>query len=38
VADEMGVTVGTVRTHIRSIYEKAGVRSQLELSAVIRRI
>lgn len=35
VAERTGVSVGTVRTHIRRIFEKARVSSQLELVAAI---
>lgn len=33
IAEQAGVSVGTVRTHIRHIFDKAGVRSQVELVA-----
>jgi DNA-binding CsgD family transcriptional regulator len=35
IAHRAGVSVGTVRTHIRHIFEKAGVRSQAQLVAAI---
>ena len=35
IADSAGVSVGTVRTHIRHIFEKSGARSQIELVATI---
>jgi DNA-binding CsgD family transcriptional regulator len=35
IAERTGVSVGTVRTHIRRIFEKARVRSQLELVAAL---
>lgn len=35
VAEQIGVSVGTVRSHIRRIFEKARVNSQLELVAAI---
>nr|WP_255500862.1 helix-turn-helix transcriptional regulator [Caulobacter sp. 17J80-11] len=35
VAEQTGVSVGTVRSHIRRIFEKARVNSQLELVAAI---
>lgn len=35
IADQTGVSVGTVRSHIRRIFEKARVNSQLELVAAI---
>lgn len=38
IAEANGVSVGTVRTHIRHIYEKAGVRSQIELLAALSRV
>jgi DNA-binding CsgD family transcriptional regulator len=33
IADKRGVSIGTIRTHIRHILEKAGVTSQIELLA-----
>jgi DNA-binding CsgD family transcriptional regulator len=35
IAERAGVSVGTVRTHMRNIYAKAGVRSQVELVAAV---
>jgi DNA-binding CsgD family transcriptional regulator len=37
IAEAQGVSVGTVRTHIHRIYEKAAVSSQMELVAAIPR-
>lgn len=34
-ADAMGVTKNTARTHLRRVYEKAGVKSQIELLRLI---
>lgn len=33
VADSMNVSIGTVRTHIRRVFDKAGVHSLLELAS-----
>ena len=38
IAHERGVSLGTVRSQVRRIYEKAGVASQLELSARLPRL
>lgn len=38
IAEANGVAVGTVRTHVRRIFEKCGVRSQLELVALLARL
>lgn len=38
VAHERGVSLGTVRTQVRRIYEKVGVTSQLELAARLPRL
>ncbi|WP_157138901.1 helix-turn-helix transcriptional regulator [Asticcacaulis biprosthecium] len=35
IADETGKSIGTIRTQIRSIFDKAGVQSQLELVAAL---
>ena len=35
IAERAGVSIGTIRTHIRHILEKAGVHSQAELIAAI---
>lgn len=35
IAERTGVSIGTVRTHIRGIFAKAGVRSQVELVAIL---
>jgi DNA-binding CsgD family transcriptional regulator len=35
IADRTGVAVGTVRTHVRRMFEKTGVRSQIELVAAL---
>ncbi|WP_426046193.1 helix-turn-helix transcriptional regulator [Brevundimonas sp. TWP3-1-2b1] len=35
VAAELGVEIATVRSHIRRIYEKSGVSSQLELTSLL---
>lgn len=37
IADRRGSAVTTVRTHVRRIFEKAGVTSQIELVAAINR-
>lgn len=37
IADRRGTSVTTVRTHIRRIFEKAGVNSQIELVADVNR-
>lgn len=31
IADALGMKIGTVRTHLRSIYMKLGVKSRTEL-------
>lgn len=36
VADELGVTLNTVNTHLRSAYAKLGVRSRVQLSNLLR--
>ncbi len=38
IAEATGVAVGTVRTHVRRIFEKAGVRTQIELVALLARL
>lgn len=38
VAEATGVAVGTVRTHVRRIFEKSGVRTQVELVALLARL
>ena len=38
VAESTGVAVGTIRSHIRRIFEKCGVRTQVELVALLARI
>jgi DNA-binding CsgD family transcriptional regulator len=39
IAARAGVSVGTVRTHIRHIFDKAGVRTQMQLvSAITARL
>jgi DNA-binding CsgD family transcriptional regulator len=35
IAEETGKSIGTIRTQIRSIFDKAGVQSQLELVAAL---
>ncbi|MFC4256277.1 hypothetical protein GRI97_10885 [Altererythrobacter xixiisoli] len=35
IAARRGVAVGTIRTHIRRLFEKAGVASQIELAALL---
>lgn len=35
VAEAIGISVGTVRTHVRNIYAKAAVSTQLELAAAL---
>jgi DNA-binding CsgD family transcriptional regulator/PAS domain-containing protein len=35
IADRANVSVGTIRSHIRRIFDKAGVRSQVELLSLI---
>lgn len=35
IADLCGVSVGTVRTHLKRIFDKTGARSQVELSALL---
>ena len=37
IAHRQGVSVGTVRTHIRHLFEKTGTRTQFGLSAAISR-
>ncbi|KQW80929.1 hypothetical protein ASC65_13255 [Brevundimonas sp. Root1279] len=37
IADRRGTAVTTVRTHVRRIFEKAGVTSQIELVAALNR-
>jgi DNA-binding NarL/FixJ family response regulator len=37
IADKRGTAVTTVRTHVRRIFEKAGMTSQIELVAAINR-
>ncbi|WP_295175325.1 helix-turn-helix transcriptional regulator, partial [uncultured Brevundimonas sp.] len=38
VAQGLQVRIGTVRTHIRRIYEKCEVNSQIELVALLARL
>lgn len=38
VADTMGVTVGTVRSHVKALRAKLGARTQLEAVAMLRRV
>lgn len=38
IAETFGVAIGTVRTHIRVIYEKCEVRGQVELVALLSRL
>lgn len=38
IAHKRGVSLGTIRTQVRRIYEKVGVTSQLELSARLPRL
>lgn len=38
IAEAAGVAVGTVRTHVRRIFEKSGVRTQVELVALLARL
>jgi DNA-binding NarL/FixJ family response regulator len=38
VADAMGVTVGTVRSHVKALRAKLGARTQLEAVAMLRRV
>ena len=38
IAGRTGTSVGTVRTHIRHVYDKVGVRSQLELVAALEGV
>lgn len=38
VADLMGVAVGTVRSHVKSLRAKLGARTQLEAVAMLRRV
>lgn len=35
IAEKLGVTVGTVKTHLHAIYEKLDVHSRDELSAAV---
>lgn len=35
IAELIGVSVGTVRTHLKRIFDKTGARSQVELSALL---
>lgn len=37
IAGADGVSVGTVRTHVRRIFDKAGARNQLELATLLSR-
>ena len=37
IARDLGVSVGTVRTHVRHLFEKVGVRSLIELVAAVSR-
>tara|TARA_R110002124_G_scaffold165121_2_gene332506 strand:- start:37253 stop:38353 length:1101 start_codon:yes stop_codon:yes gene_type:complete len=37
IARERGISVGTVRTHVRRIFEKSGVNSQLSIAALLAR-
>lgn len=37
IAEATGVAVGTIRTHVRRIFEKCGVRTQIELLALLAR-
>lgn len=38
VAEAMGVTVGTVRSHVKALRAKLGARTQLEAVAMLRRV
>lgn len=38
IAETFGVAIGTVRTHIRVIYDKCEVRGQVELVALLSRL
>ena len=38
IADDLGITERTVKTHLSSIYRKAEVRNRLELSLVLQKI
>lgn len=35
IADELGITPGTLKTHVRHIYEKTGVHTREELRALV---
>jgi len=37
IADELGISYDTVRTHIQNIYKKAQVRSRAEASRLLRK-
>ena len=35
IAGSLGIGAGTVRTHIRRLYEKAGAKNQLMFAAIL---
>ena len=38
VADQIGLTVGTIRSELKSIFEKLGISRQSELAALVTRL
>ena len=35
IADELGITLGTLKTHVRHIYEKTGVHTREDLRSLV---
>jgi DNA-binding CsgD family transcriptional regulator len=38
VADQLGITVGTIRSELKTIFAKVGISRQSELATVVARI
>ena len=38
VADQLGITVGTIRSELKTVFAKIGISRQSELATVVARI